>query len=181
MKANLLVIMGGSGSGKTTVAQKLEEYGYCKLVTTTTRPMREGEVDGRSYYFVSEEEFWRIPKVEFAKYDDHWYGLSQEEIRKKGQKYEQLVVVLEATGAEKVKELYGNKVTVVFLRISEKEMRKRLTQRQDSQGNIQNRIRWVIEQRELEPPSLADIVIDNESLDKTVKKILEYQKKKLCS
>lgn len=175
---NLLVIMGGSGTGKTTVARKLEEYGYCRLVTTTTRPRRKGEIDGVSYHFVTEEEFQRIPKVEWAMYAGNFYGLSMKEIEEKGKRYDNLVVVLEKKGAENVKKIYGELVTVVFLRISKEEMERRLSERGDTQENIQARIQHAVEQGEFEPPKFADLVVENKNLEETVKTILEHQKKK---
>lgn len=47
----------GSGSGKTTIAHQLETHGFERLITTTTRSMREGEVNHHDYHFVSKEEF----------------------------------------------------------------------------------------------------------------------------
>ena len=48
----IVVLVGGSGSGKTTIAHELEKKGFRRLVTTTTRPKREGEVDQVDYFFV---------------------------------------------------------------------------------------------------------------------------------
>ena len=59
MKKGALVILSGfSGVGKGTVAKRLvEKYGYSLSVSATTRQPREGEVDGRDYFFKTEEEF----------------------------------------------------------------------------------------------------------------------------
>lgn len=56
-----------------------------RVVNTTTRPMREGEVDGKDYYFVSQSEFEaKVAQGELAEwaqeYNDHWYGVTNEEL-----------------------------------------------------------------------------------------------------
>ena len=54
----MIVLSGPSASGKTEVAKRLmNQYGVKRVITTTTRPMRTGEVDGVDYLFVSKEKF----------------------------------------------------------------------------------------------------------------------------
>lgn len=54
----LVVLIGKTASGKTTIADLLsQDYGYKKIITYTSRPMRDGEIDGYTYHFVSDEEF----------------------------------------------------------------------------------------------------------------------------
>jgi len=64
---NILCLMGGSGSGKTVLAKKLEEFDpkkYTRVVEITTRPMREGELDGVDYHFISDKEYdKRLPDM----------------------------------------------------------------------------------------------------------------------
>lgn len=57
-KGILTVISGFSGAGKGTVVKKLtDDYGYKVSVSATTRQPREGEKDGREYFFITKEEF----------------------------------------------------------------------------------------------------------------------------
>lgn len=53
----LLVIIGRGGVGKDTLCNELEQYGIHKLVSYTTRPKRSNEIDGKEYYFISDELF----------------------------------------------------------------------------------------------------------------------------
>lgn len=69
----LLILVGKSGSGKDYTMRKLVEKGYIQLVSWTTRPMREGEVEGREYHFCNNDEFsYMIDKglfVEWRRYE----------------------------------------------------------------------------------------------------------------
>jgi len=79
-KNTLIIIAGGSGTGKTTVETLLsQDPNIIKLVSTTTRPSREGEVDGKDYYFINKEEFETELKkgrfLEHVVYDGNYYGV----------------------------------------------------------------------------------------------------------
>ena len=75
----MIALIGRSGSGKSTIQKELEKKGYKKVVMATTRPKREGEVDGEDYYFLSEEEWLLKAKnkifVDSACYNKWYYGL----------------------------------------------------------------------------------------------------------
>lgn len=72
----MIVIIGPSGSGKTTLARELEKLGANVLVSHTTRPPREGEEDGKDYYFVTESEFDKLDFLESTVIHGNRYGLS---------------------------------------------------------------------------------------------------------
>jgi len=80
---NLFILVGPSASGKTTIEEKLIEKGYIRYVTDTTRDIREGEVDGIHYNFISIEEFLQRDYANVIHITDTWkYGASGEELRK---------------------------------------------------------------------------------------------------
>ena len=81
----MIVLSGASASGKTEVAKMLaSKYGITKVITTTTRPMRVGEVDGRDYFFVTKEQFEQMIRndefVEFTIYNGNYYGSTKAQI-----------------------------------------------------------------------------------------------------
>ncbi len=78
-KGVLTVISGFSGAGKGTVVKQLvEKYHYGLSISATTREPREGEVDGREYFFKTKDEFVQMigqnELIEYAQYVDNYYG-----------------------------------------------------------------------------------------------------------
>ena len=83
----MIVLVGASASGKTEVAKLLaEKYGIKKMITTTTRPMRINEINGRDYFFLSKEEFLKKQEegcfVETTFYNNNFYGSDKNQINK---------------------------------------------------------------------------------------------------
>lgn len=83
---HIVIISGPSGAGEDSVIQELGKLTKVnKVVNTTTREIREGEVEGVDYYFVSKSEFKdKIKRGEMAEwaqeYNDHLYGVTNEEL-----------------------------------------------------------------------------------------------------
>ena len=130
----LFVLLGPSGSGKTTQAEKLAELpGFHKIITATTRPMRAGEVDGRDYYFLSDElydeklnrgELLAPTKIHGAR-----YGIPKEDLVSLARsKHRHGVVVLDDHGA---KELQTLGAVTIALTLPEKERHRRLNLRRE--------------------------------------------------
>ncbi len=119
MNKLIVTISGPSGSGKTSLAELLlAKEAFVKLVTTTSRPMRPGEVDGQDYYFVSSDEFEeRRVRGEFVDAIDaepgkyHYYGLYKNELRDKLNSGRIPIVILDPTGVVVVQN-YAHKAKV---------------------------------------------------------------------
>lgn len=84
-KPKLLVLFGESGSGKDTIEKWLvHTCHFHKAISYTTRPPREGEIDGIDYHFVSAEEFMKLVKtkeiIEYFTFNDWYYGTAKSEI-----------------------------------------------------------------------------------------------------
>lgn len=112
----MVVLIGESASGKTTLANKfIEKYPeYNKIVTYTTRPKRADEIDGVDYHFISDEKFDELVEqgyfVEHAKYRDWSYGTAKSDCVNK----RKAIVVLTPSGLRNLKKI-DNEVISVYL------------------------------------------------------------------
>lgn len=101
----MIVLVGASGSGKTSVAKELEKRGYKRIVIYTTRPMRDGEKIDVDYHFVSDDYFDTIADsfAEYSTYRGWKYGcyISTKDLDNKDS-----VVILTPKGMRKLKQLY---------------------------------------------------------------------------
>lgn len=172
----IYVLMGASGSGKTTIGNYLKELGLPEIISHTTRPKREGEVDGVTYYYVTKEEFDKIEKVEQVQYGENFYCISKAEIDNKLNASDRLFVICDVNGMEQVKAHYPDEVVVIYLYTSLKEMKHRMKKRGDSIENIKVRIQYAKKTQELDNGKYADFKIKNRDLKKTkriVRKIIQ--------
>ena|SRR5437868_15534582 len=111
-KSNLLVIISGvSGVGKNEVMKRLLTYPELngqKLITTTTRSPRVGEIDGQDYYFVSREEFIKGVAnnqfLEYIEYNNNYYGTSLNSL-KKGLLTKNIFLIVDGRGFQKIKKI----------------------------------------------------------------------------
>lgn len=99
----IIVLVGPSGSGKTTLGEGLTDLGYKKLVTTTTRKPRAGELDGVDYYFRDRADLKADDFVEQTEYNQNIYGLTKAEINQSLEESEVVHVSLDRNGAEDIK------------------------------------------------------------------------------
>lgn len=126
----IICLLGRSGTGKSTIEQKLQEIGYSRIISYTSRPIRPGEQNGREYHFVSSDEFEGLIKnnilMEYTRYSDHYYGAP------KPVGSINYVVVVELQGYLRIKKIYGNQAIGVYLDISDEELERRLNKRNDT-------------------------------------------------
>lgn len=112
----ITILCGKSASGKDTLLRELIKDGYFEpLVSTTTRPMRDGEVQDKDYHFVSPERFQEmLSKGEFLEFrsyqtrvegkaDTWFYGMTKEEVKSK----DNPIVILDLQGAEAFQDYFG--------------------------------------------------------------------------
>lgn len=162
----LLIVSGPAGSGKTTVCERMlaEEPGIQRVVTTTTRPPREGERHKVDYYFFDHDTFEaKVQADEFYEYANvhsNRYGTLKSEIQDKLAAGTDLLLNIDVQGAATFREagredplLKGKVVTVFIMPPSMDELESRLRHRStDDEDEIQRRMRVArdeMKQREL--------------------------------
>lgn len=174
--ANKLVafISGSSGSGKNTVINKLLEtnknYGF--ITSYTTRAMREGDVEGKNYYFVTKEQFENKIKegdmLEFDVFSDNYYGIGKEAITKKLAECDVALKDLTVAGVRNSKErVKDNKIVSFFFTVEKSELIERLKKR--GEKRIKERMKFY--NKEQKRMFDSDYVIKNVDLAHTLKVI----------
>jgi guanylate kinase len=138
------VVTGPSGVGKGTLIRGLLDQvpGAVLSVSATTRPPRAGEVDGRDYHFLSEEEFTRrVERCEFlehASYAGNRYGTLRSELERDAAL---IVLEIEVQGARQVKDALPDALRVFVAPPSLEDLRARLERRGlDSPEQIEQRL-----------------------------------------
>lgn len=115
-------ILGKSASGKSTIEKILEQKGLERVVSYTTRPMRENEVNGVDYKYISEEEFLSFDKlnlfVEKTTYRDWHYGILKNDIEDSGYNH---IVVIEPNGYKQIKKVLGDNAIGIYIKLQDKE------------------------------------------------------------
>jgi guanylate kinase len=103
----IVTLTGPSCAGKTTLESRLKNAGFVNVISTTTRAPRAGEVDGVSYYFVSEEEFKRLDSsgllVESVHFNGKHYGVSVQEVERVAAQNKPIVVIVEPEGLKQIR------------------------------------------------------------------------------
>jgi len=125
-----IIICGKAGSGKDFFKKKLLNKGFKAEVSYTTRPMRDGEVDGVTYHFISEEEFGRMEEegkfYEANEFNGWKYGTTKFEFNTKQ------LFIMTPSGIAQVHKRDREKSVVIYLDIPEEIRRDRLKERSDA-------------------------------------------------
>ncbi len=169
----LIVISGFSGAGKgTAVRRLLEKYpDYSLSISATTRKPREGEVNGREYFFKTKEEFEEMiaqgKLVEYASYVGNYYGTPWEYVDSQLSSGRNVILEIEIQGALKVKEKFPDTVLMFMMPPSASELYSRLAGRgTEDEATIMNRMRTAsVEAQGIEN---YDYIVINDDLEKCV-------------
>ena len=168
----IYIITGPSGVGKNTIIEAMStDLDFYFSVSHTTRPQREGEVDGKDYHFVTEEEFKSLVDenlmIEYEQYGGFYYGTSKKEILKESNI---ILLDLEVNGATKL--LSENEEFIgIFIDIDDYELVKRLKNRGHDQNFIDKRMQLASLQREKK--SQYQYHVDNVDIMSSVNQILD--------
>ena len=168
----IYIITGPSGVGKNTIINELSNHlDFYFSVSHTTRPRRENEVNGKDYYFITEEEFENLIKndqmIEYEQYGDFYYGTSREELSNDSSI---IILDLEVNGATKLL-VENNNFKGIFIDIDDYELIKRLKNRGHDESFIKKRMKLANLQREKK--ELYQYHVDNEDIKTSVNQILD--------
>ena len=151
-KGTLVVISGFSGAGKGTVSRALvEKYGYSLSVSATTRAPREGELDGREYFFKTESDFLKLIDyngfIEYAQYVEHYYGTPRKFVEDELAAGHVVILEIEVQGAMKIKEQYPDALLLFISAPSVDVLKKRLIGRgTESAEVVEKRMHRAVEE-----------------------------------
>ncbi len=172
----MLILIGASASGKTEIAKLLiKEYGFEKLVTTTTRPKRVGEVDGVDYNFVTPDEFFELKEndafFEWVIYNENYYGTPKKSKINN-------VLIVDPIGANNIFK-HSDGHMFILLETDEEIRRTRMGSRGDSLDDIEKRITH--DRRHFKRDNLINVDYDidtsNESIENLAKLINDIYKR----
>jgi len=167
----VLVLSGPSGAGKSSLINKIsDDIGdYYFSISTTTRPMREGEIEGVHYHFVSKEEFEQDIKddhfLEHALVHGNYYGTSLKPVKEALSEGKLVIFDIDVQGNMAVNNRLGDITTSVFITPPTlSELKRRLENRStDSQEVIEGRIKMA--RREIQRTAEYDYLVINDDLD----------------
>lgn len=175
-KGILIVVSGFSGAGKGTLMKELlKNYdNYALSISATTRKPREGEVDGREYFFKTTEDFEKMiakdELIEYAKYVNNYYGTPRAYVEEQLASGKDVILEIEIQGALKVKEKFPETLLLFVTPPNTTILKDRLVGRgTETMEVIESRMQRAAE--EAEGMEAYDYLIINDDLDTCVKEM----------
>jgi|TARA_B100001079_G_scaffold180523_1_gene155245 guanylate kinase len=180
----VVVLSSPSGAGKTTLVKKIAKENNFKIsISHTTRKPRSNEINGKDYFFTSEEEFKNLIKnkefLEYAKVFENYYGSSKSQVFENLNKGENVIFDIDWQGTEQIKKqkLNYKLITFFILPPSKSELFNRLKNRDMKDKNIvEERMKQFNE--DIKQWENYDFVVINDNLEKCYEEIIRLINKK---
>jgi guanylate kinase len=177
MKGKLIILTGPSGAGKSTIAKhllKIKDFNLVFSISACSRKKREGEVDGKDYFFYSIDTFkTKIEENEFLEWEEvypqHYYGTLRSQVEELRSSGKNVVFDVDVMGGINIKREYKENAISIFISPpSLEELELRLKSRNtESQENISRRLRKA--KMEMAYAKKFDQIIENDKLDNALK------------
>ena len=174
MEGKLIIFSAPSGAGKTTIVKHLLAKHPDKIsfsISASTRTPRDGEVDGKDYYFISQEAFLhRIAKKEFIEFEEVYsgtfYGTLRSEVDRIWAMGKHVIFDIDVEGGLHLKRKFADHALAIFVQppslgVLEERLRGRGT---DTEEKLQERVTKA--KKELQYADRFDVILDNDDLDK---------------
>lgn len=177
----MLIVLGKTASGKDTILSKLVKQGYHKMITYTTRPMRPGELQDKTYHFISEDKFLDMIRkglfLEYKSYktiDGTWYygSLIDDYVNSD----ERTVIILDPYGYKELLKKTNISHKAIYIYANNSTIKERLAKRGDKKEEADRRVKQDnIDFKGVE--NMVDKIIYNNSekdINDVVRIILDY-------
>ena len=174
-KGKFIIISGPSGVGKGTICEVLlKELNAWYSVSMTTRGIRDGEVDGVNYYFISKDEFKeRIEEgklLEYNIYNDNYYGTPKDKVLEKLEEGIDVILEIDVNGARNIKNIFHDALLIYISPPSIEILKERLVSRgTEDMSTIENRLRIAAD--ELKQVDFYDHVVINDDLNEAINNV----------
>ena len=172
-QGSMLMIVAPSGAGKSSLVNALlqDDAGLKLSLSTTTRALRPGEVDGKNYRFLAKEEFLQERDqghfLEWAEVHGHFYGTSKPWIESQMQSGNDVMLEIDWQGAQQIRKLIPAAQWIFIFPPSIEALEERLRKRgQDDEATIQRRL--AAAHVELMYAHEADYIVVNDSFDQAL-------------
>ena len=169
----LVVVSGFSGAGKGTLIKAMLEkhHNYALSISATTRAPRQGEEDGREYFFVTCEKFEEMIRegqlIEYARYVENYYGTPRQYVFQQMADGKDVILEIEIQGALKIKERFPDALLLFVMPPSADELKRRLVGRgTETMEVIDQRLHRAAE--EAEGMTSYDYILINDKVDTCV-------------
>lgn len=169
-RGKLIVISGPSGAGKSTVVNRAIQgrTDMCFSTSVTTRDPRPGEVDGKDYFFITDERFRQMVEqgelLEHAEYVSHSYGTPGAFVERQMDAGMNVILDIEVQGARQVRDQMPGAVLIFIITPDLEELRRRLIKRgTDSMETIEARL--IRARQEYQEADFYDYILVNDDLD----------------
>ena len=174
----LIILTGPSGVGKGTVVKEIlgKDKNIWFSISATTREPREGEREGKNYYFLNQEKFKEMIEknlfLEWAQFAGNYYGTPISSVNEKIKKGFTVLLEIEVEGAKQIKEKFPNSLSIFLLPPDIAELERRIRNRgTEKEESIKRRLSRA--NYEISLSNQFDFALTNHNVNETAKKIIK--------